>query len=238
MHKIYDIDILGMNHNVIKTISSSYILGLLNVYLDYSLLSGHLINIALLSPLYWNCSYWALLGIIPLVTREHGIKISLWNSLSNYLKNIEAIVHYMTCGVVPEDSLEFSICISLSIQNMCILCNWSVCVWLMDIVIHVTSLLLPPYCLLENTEPYALSTSCKYIAYYGLSCMCAWSCFSHVWFFVTLCAIAHQASLPVGFSTQEYWSGFPCPPPMDLRNQGTEPISLMSHSNGMLVLYH
>ena len=32
MCQVYDTDILGMNHNVIKTIGSSYILGLLNVY--------------------------------------------------------------------------------------------------------------------------------------------------------------------------------------------------------------
>ena len=38
----------------------------------------------------------------------------------------------------------------------------------------------------------------------------------------------HQAPLSVGFSRQEYWSGLPCPPPGDLVNSGTEPISLVS----------
>ena len=33
------------------------------------------------------------------------------------------------------------------------------------------------------------------------------SCFSQIWFFETLWAIAHQASLFMGFSRQEYWSG-------------------------------
>ena len=47
------------------------------------------------------------------------------------------------------------------------------------------------------------------------------SCFSHVQFFATLWTIAHQASLPLGFSRQEYWSGFPCPPPRDLPDQGS-----------------
>ena len=37
--------------------------------------------------------------------------------------------------------------------------------------------------------------------------------------------VAHQAPLPMGFSRQEYWSGFPCPPPEDLPNPGTEPGS-------------
>ena len=38
-------------------------------------------------------------------------------------------------------------------------------------------------------------------------------------------AVAHQASLSVGFSRQEYWSGLPCPPPGDLPNPRIEPRS-------------
>ena len=34
--------------------------------------------------------------------------------------------------------------------------------------------------------------------------------------------------LSVEFSRQEYWSGLPCPPPRDLPNPGTEPVSLKS----------
>ena len=44
----------------------------------------------------------------------------------------------------------------------------------------------------------------------------------------TLWTVAHQAPLPRGFSRQEYWSGLPCPPPGDLPNPGSEPVSLMS----------
>ena len=36
---------------------------------------------------------------------------------------------------------------------------------------------------------------------------------SHVWLFVTPQTVAHQASLSVGLSWQEYWSGLPLPPP-------------------------
>ena len=32
----------------------------------------------------------------------------------------------------------------------------------------------------------------------------------------------------MGFSRQEYWSGFPFPPPGDLHDPGIEPMSLMS----------
>ena len=41
-----------------------------------------------------------------------------------------------------------------------------------------------------------------------------------------LCAVLnHLAVCSWGFSRQEYWSGFPCPPPGDLPNPGIEPRS-------------
>ena len=42
--------------------------------------------------------------------------------------------------------------------------------------------------------------------------MCVLSRSSSVQLFATLWTIAHQAPLSMGFSRQEYWSGFPCPP--------------------------
>ena len=57
---------------------------------------------------------------------------------------------------------------------------------------------------------------------------CELSHFSCARFFVTLWAVAHQASLSMGFSRQEYWSGWPCPPPGDLCDPGTEPVSPIS----------
>ena len=42
------------------------------------------------------------------------------------------------------------------------------------------------------------------------------SWFRHVWLCETLWTIVHQAPLSVGFSRREYWTGLPCPPPMDL----------------------
>ena len=39
--------------------------------------------------------------------------------------------------------------------------------------------------------------------------------FSHVQLFATLWTVAHQALLSMGFSKQEYWSGFPFPTPGD-----------------------
>ena len=46
-------------------------------------------------------------------------------------------------------------------------------------------------------------------------------------FFVTLWTVAHQAPLSMGFSSQEYWSGLPCPSPGYLPDLGVEPASLM-----------
>ena len=55
-----------------------------------------------------------------------------------------------------------------------------------------------------------------------MGCACVPSCFSRVRLFVTLWAVAHQAPLSMGFSRQEYWSGWPCPPPGDLPDLGIE----------------
>ena len=46
----------------------------------------------------------------------------------------------------------------------------------------------------------------------------------------TLCDpvdLAFQAPLSMGFSRQEYWSGWPCSPPEDLPSPGIETTSLM-----------
>ena len=44
--------------------------------------------------------------------------------------------------------------------------------------------------------------------------------FSHIQLFVTLWTVARQAPLSMGFSRQEYWCGFPCPPPGNLPDPG------------------
>ena len=52
---------------------------------------------------------------------------------------------------------------------------------------------------------------------------------SHVRLFVTPWTVAHQVSLSMGFSRQEYWSGLPCPPPGALPDPGIElaaPVSV------------
>ena len=54
-------------------------------------------------------------------------------------------------------------------------------------------------------------------------CVCARTCAKLLQLYLTLCSpmdCTHQASLSMGFSRQEYWSGLPCPPPGDLPNPG------------------
>ena len=58
--------------------------------------------------------------------------------------------------------------------------------------------------------------------------VCMLSCFSCVLPFVALWTVVCLTALSMGFSRQEYWSGLPCPPPGDLPNPETKPVSLMS----------
>ena len=60
--------------------------------------------------------------------------------------------------------------------------------------------------------------------------VCVWavpSHFSHAWL-VTPWTVGLQASLSLGFSQQEYWSGLPCPPPGDRHNPGIKTACLAS----------
>ena len=59
-------------------------------------------------------------------------------------------------------------------------------------------------------------------------CPCMLSCFGHVHLFAAHWTIACQASLFMGFSRQEYWSGLPCPPPGDLPDPGIKLTPLRS----------
>ena len=48
---------------------------------------------------------------------------------------------------------------------------------------------------------------------------------SHVCLFVTLWTVVRQALLSLGFSSPQYWSELPCPPPGNLPDPGIEPRS-------------
>ena len=55
--------------------------------------------------------------------------------------------------------------------------------------------------------------------------VCVLSHFNHVQLCATPWIVARQSPLSMGFSKQEYQSGVPCPPPGDLSDPGTEPMS-------------
>ena len=67
--------------------------------------------------------------------------------------------------------------------------------------------------------------------------VCMLSCFSRVQLCVTLWAVACQEPLSMGFSRQEYWSGFPCPPPGGLPDTGINPESLRSPALAGVKIY-
>ena len=56
---------------------------------------------------------------------------------------------------------------------------------------------------------------------------------SHVSLFVTPWTITYQASLSMGFSRQEYWSGLPFPSPGDCPNSGIKPGSLTLQADAL-----
>ena len=55
-------------------------------------------------------------------------------------------------------------------------------------------------------------------------CACGLSSFSCVRLLVILWTLAHQATLSMGFSRQEYWSGWARPSPRDLPCRGPAPV--------------
>ena len=88
---------------------------------------------------------------------------------------------------------------------------------------------LPPVTtstILPKVTDYPSNIGAYFSCFYTF--MCVLSGFSRVQLFVTLWTLAHQAPLSKGFSRQDYWSGFPCPPPRDLPDPGIESMSLAS----------
>ena len=80
---------------------------------------------------------------------------------------------------------------------------------------------------LLNRKKHVQYTLCTH-ACLCVCVVCVLSGFSHVWLFVNPWTIALQAPLSMGFSRQENWSGFLCPPPGDLPDPGIESTPLMS----------
>ena len=69
-----------------------------------------------------------------------------------------------------------------------------------------------------------------------MKCCCCLVVKSHLTL-ATPWTVAHQASLSMGFSRQEYWSGLPFPCPSDLPSSGIEPTTHQPQT-GRPILYH
>ena len=80
-------------------------------------------------------------------------------------------------------------------------------------------LILPPYNGLFPGSPYG-DAPCNW----SLVCLPAQS-FSHVWLFATPWTVAPRASLSMGFSRQQYWTGLSFLSPGDLPDPVIEPVS-------------
>ena len=75
-----------------------------------------------------------------------------------------------------------------------------------------------------------------YVLYTYMFCAVL-SCFNRARLFATLWTVAHQAPPSMAFSRQEYWSGFPCPPPKDLSDPGIKhmpPVTPASQADSLL----
>ena len=65
------------------------------------------------------------------------------------------------------------------------------------------------------------------------SCEVKMKSLSRVQLFATPWTVVYQASLSMGFSRQEYWSGLPFPSPGDLPDPGIEPRSPALQADGL-----
>ena len=96
--------------------------------------------------------------------------------------------------------------------------------WLYDTALLLCQTPLQETCLGHQGS----STQCVCV------CVCVRESFSRVQLFVTSCTIAHQASLSMEFSRQEYWSGLPLPSPEDLPDPEIEPLSPALQADSLL----
>ena len=86
-----------------------------------------------------------------------------------------------------------------------------------------------PFTLIPSQSQHPCSLLLPYLVswFYVCVCACMHECL-HVQLFLIPWIIAHQAPLSMGFSSQEYWSVLPFPPPGDFPSPGIEPCSPVS----------
>ena len=105
--------------------------------------------------------------------------------------------------------------------------------WKLDLIISSLTLDRWQVLIIRTYTPWYLH--CLTHGGYLYACMLCY--FIYVQLSATLWNVAHQVSLSMGFSWQEYWNGLLCPSPGDLPDPGIEPY-LLSTCIGRHVLYH
>ena len=95
--------------------------------------------------------------------------------------------------------------------------NWSKLIPLLSSChLLLGPLLFPPTCLSYSCFPIHILHACSVTSILSDS--------------ATPCTVASQATLSMGFSRQEYWSGLPYPPPRDLPDAEIKPASSGSNA--------
>ena len=75
-------------------------------------------------------------------------------------------------------------------------------------------------------EGFGTKHGCEWVSEWVSDSRSEWRSLSHVQLFVTPWTVAHQALLSMDFFRQEYWNGWPFPPPEDLPDSGVKSGSL------------
>ena len=119
--------------------------------------------------------------------------------------------------------------------------------WLSNIPLCVcVLLLLPPFicsCTLKcfhslviiNNAPMNIGVHASFIYFFNLNVFILYVCVNHSVMFDSLRPhrLVRQASLSMGFSRQEYWSGLPFPSPEELPNPGIKRWSPVSQAGSL-----
>ena len=158
-----------------------------------------------LSVIYQNCLPWTLTTMTSILC-PFTVPSHCWfsHSVNHCLILIySSVCSFLTCAKVRHVSK-----LNILLNFCCTLLRYS------------QLLLSLPICFSFDGSASMLHVHCPaYLPHVVVQLL------SHVQFFATPMTVAHQASLSMGFSKQEYWSGLWFPSPGNLLDPGIKPAS-------------